>query len=290
MRGLNMLNRNRSAVGALAAGLFLLPTLSAPAIALTGICPDGSVFIARDGTPPPCARAKEVEPSDVPPLRPDYLPQPHTWRVYQELENPNNPYNLIDSVREIQALHEPGDAPLGAAAAGVGAAPRDVASAPPPAAAPVGPLDLGLRDTDLRDLYSLVELSQEVTPAAFERRTANGSGVFRVALARSRAFEQQLADAWDSRGGLGGNHVLVFTAVSKQAEPFHANLTFVQSHLTFQPDADNPRQLGILQGRLGDLEADEVVLGYVILPDSIAVSEPMDVYWNDRRISVAFPQ
>ena len=59
--------------------------------------------------------------------------------------------------------------------------------------------------------------------------------------------------------------------------------------LTFQPAAENPRQLGILQGRLGDLDADEVVLGYVILPDSINASEPMDVYWNDRRISVAFP-
>jgi hypothetical protein len=73
-------------------------------------------------------------------------------------------------------------------------------------------------------------------------------------------------------------------------EPFHANLTFVQGHLTFQPAAEDPRQLGVLQGHLGDLDADEVVLGYVILPDAMDTGEPMDVYWNDRRISVAFPR
>ena len=65
---------------------------------------------------------------------------------------------------------------------------------------------------------------------------------------------------------------------------FHPNLTFVQDHLTFQPDAANPRQLGVLQGRLGDLEAGEVVLGYVILPAELRSRRAeLDIYWDDRR-------
>ena len=263
--------------------------LAQSAIALTGVCPDGSVFIAPEGTPPPCARAKEVEPHEVPPLRPEYLPHPYTWQVYNELQSQQNPYNLIDSANDIRALHEEGagDGPRQAALV-----PEESAGAPPPVGAPppaVGPIELGLGDDELRDLYQLVELSQELTPAAFQRATADGRGVFRVALARSLAVQDRIARAWESRGGVGGGDVLVFTAVSMQAEPFHANLTFVQEHLTFQPTADDPRQLGVLQGRLGELEADEVVLGYVILPEAMDSAEPMDVYWNDRRISVAFP-
>ena len=114
--------------------------------------------------------------------------------------------------------------------------------------------------------------------------------MIRLSLAHSTAFEARLAGAWSSRGGLGSSKVLLFTAVSKQPETFHPNLTFVQDHLTFQPDAENPRQLGILQGRLGALEADEVVLGYVVLPESLRSRRPFDVYWDDRRIAVQFPE
>lgn len=269
-----------------------VPMFSLPAAALTGVCPDGSVFIAPDGNPPPCSRAKEVEPHEVPPLRPAYLPHPYTWQVYNELQSQNNPYNLIDSARDIRALHDEGAAD-GAASTQAALHPDPSTGAPSPVSAgprPVGPIDLGLADDELRDLYQLVELSQELTPAAFQRSTADGRGVFRVALARSTSVEDRLTTAWQTRGGIGSGDVLVFTAVSMQAEPFHANLTFVQEHLTFQPTSDDPRQLGVLQGHLGELEADEVVLGYVILPEAMDSGEAMDVYWNDRRISVAFPR
>jgi hypothetical protein len=272
---------------------------ASPAGAITGICPDGSVFIVQHESQIPCRAAKEVEPSELPPLRPQYLPNPYTWQVYNELQDPNNPYNLIDSVRDIRAMQKRGAGSGAATEELSGAPPWDdggqapSVSAPPPtqlaSRPPVGPLDLGLADQELRDLYQIVELSQESTPAAFERRTADGRGVIRLSLARSLAFEQRLAGAWASRGGIGGSQVLLFTAVSKQRESFHPNLTFVQGHLTFQPAADNPIQLGVLQGRLGALEADEVVLGYVILPETMRLEDPIDVYWDDRQVSVQFP-
>jgi hypothetical protein len=267
---------------------------------VTGICPDGSIFIVQHESQIPCRAAKEVDPIDLPPLRPQYLPNPYTWHVYNELQDPNNPYNLIDSVRDIRAMQKRGAAGQGEAAtedlSGGEPAWDDGGSAPGgrptqlAAHAPVGPLDLGLGDQELRDLYQIVELSQESTPAAFERRTADGRGVMRLSLARSLAFEKRLADAWASRGGIGASEVLLFTAVSKRPESFHPNLTFVQGHLTFQPSAEDPGQLGVLQGRLGALEADEVVLGYVILPEAVRLEDPLDVYWDDRQLSVQFPQ
>ena len=296
----------RRALRARSAGTFaalaLLPAPGALA-SVTGICPDGSMFIVQHESQIPCRAAKQVDPIEVPPIRPQYMPNPYTWQVYNEQQDPNNPYNLIDSVRDIRALQrggagsaEPVPEDLSGGASGPGWDDGDAAqgAAPRPtqlaARLPVGPLDLGLADQELRDLYRIVELYQQTTPAAFERRTADGRGVIRLSLARSLAFEDRLAGAWSSRGGLGGGRVLLFTAVSKQPEAFHPNLTFVQDHLTFQPDVENPAQLGILQGRLGALEADEVVLGYVILPDTLELAAPFDVYWDDRRIAVQFPQ
>jgi hypothetical protein len=82
--------------------------------------------------------------------------------------------------------------------------------------------------------------------------------------------------------------VLLFSAISKQPEEFFANFTFVQDHLTFQPDATSARQLGILQGRLGPLEANELVLGYVVLPEQMDLSSELDIYWNDRLVTSRF--
>ena len=260
----------------------------APAAAVTGICPDGSIYIVQHESQIPCARSKRVEPHEVPPVRPHYLPTPYTWQVWNEAQDPNNPYNLIDAARQIRGLEAEG-------AAGTGGQALPQVSSPPPgtpgteAAASggwTGPLDLGLSDEELRSLFLIVELGQERAPAQFSRDTADGRGVMRLNLAHSAAFEARLREAWASRGGLGGSRVVLFTAVSKRPEAFHPNLTFVQDHLSYQPDAANPRQLGILQGRLGSLAADEVVLGYVVLPDAIDLTRELDVYWDDRRLAV----
>jgi hypothetical protein len=288
-----------TAAGAALLAAWALDARPAGAEAITGVCPDGSIYIVQNESQVPCSRSKRIEPHEVPPLRPEYLPSPYTWHVWQQRENPNNPYNLIDAARQVQGLQAPppaGGGP-GAARAGVAAGhatpppvssppPGFQASAPPPA--PRGPLDLGLSDEELRDLFLIVELSQASAPARFRRETADGRGVFEVSLAHSAAFETQLREAWASRGGLDGRRVLIFTALSKQPESFHANLTFVQGHLTYQPDGRDPRQLGILQGRLGELEAGEAVLGYLVLPETMSLDQQLDVYWNDRRTTVRF--
>jgi len=291
------------------APLLLLSPFAAKAESITGVCPDGSIFIVQNASQIPCRAAKEIDPGEVPPIRPQYLPNPYTWQVYNQLTDPNNPYNLIESARQIRAMQQqqlaPEAAPEELSGGGAGSSAGSGSgwdegngntpsvSAPPPEMAsrePIGPLDLGLGDQELRDLYQIVELSQETSPAAFERRTADGKGVMRLSLAHSAAFQARLVNAWSTRGGLGASQVLLFTAVSKQADTFHPNLTFVQDHLTFQPDDANPRQLGILQGRLGDLQADEVVLGYVILPETLRINDPLDVFWDDRSIAVQFPE
>lgn len=272
-----------------------LTSVGAAPGAITGLCPDGSVFIVQTVAAIPCQGAKLVNADEVPPMRPEYLPSPYTWQVYNQTRSPNNPYNLIDAARQIRAMEGGGgDRPTSPSA--VSSGPPAVSSEPraekvaraatPPAT--VAPLDLGLADQELRDLFQIVQLSQEYTPASFARETADGRGIFAVSLAHSGAFENRLRDAWASRGGLAGGRILLFTALSKQAEEFFANFTFVQDHLTFQPDAASARQLGILQGRLGPLQANELVLGYVVLPDQIDLSAELDIYWNDRRITPRF--
>ena len=281
----------------LAVALASEPATSA---AITGLCPDGSVFIVQEQTAIPCRGAKLVTPDEVPPMRPEYLPSPYTWQVYNESRSPNNPYNLIDAARQIRAMDNGGDpatAPpaVSGSPPAVSAGPPGVSGGAPTEEVPrpvsletIAPLDLGLADQELRDLFQIVQLSQEYTPASFARETADGRGIFAVSLAHSGAFENRLREVWASRGGLADGRVLLFTALSKQPEEFFANFTFVQDHLTFQPDAASARQIGILQGRLGPLQANELVLGYVVLPDQIDLSAQLDIYWNDRRISPRF--
>jgi len=252
------------------------------AASITGVCPDGSIFVVAREALIPCKAAKQVAPEDVPPLRPEYLPRPYTWQVYSENNNPNNAYNLIDSARQVRALRDaqrleaaPEDAP-----GNVGAGPAEAASA-----REAGPLDLGLSDGEMRDLFFIVEYAQEGAPASFAKQTAAGDDVLLVSLAHSPAFEDRFAEAWRERGRPLGP-VLLFTAVARAADAFYANLTFSQGRLAFQPRADDPLQFGVLQGRLGPLDPDAVVLGYVVLPDRMDLSAPMDVYWDDRRLSV----
>lgn len=271
---------------------FALLALASPARAgsVSGVCPDGSIYIVQHESQIPCRRSKQVEPGEMPPVRPDYLPKPHTWEVWAEQNDPNNPYNVVDQARQVRALSAPGAAGAPGAAPGGGDAGATAESAAAaPATRDVGPLDLGLGEQDLADLFAIVELSQEQRPARFERETASGDGVSRVAFARSRAFEERLLAAQDARGGRAGDHVLLFTARSNRPQEFWPNFVFVQDSLTFQPDAANDRQLGVLQGHLGQLGEGEVVLGYVVLPATLRLDDrAIEIYWDDRHTTARF--
>ena len=254
---------------------------------LTGVCPDGSIYIVQEARQIPCANAKAVTTDEVPPIRPHYLPQPYTWKVWNERHDPNNPYNAIDAARQVRELDTPPPAPgaVSAPPPQAGAAPQ-VAPARP--AAGPAPLQLGLSETELRDLFQIVELSQERTPARLTRETAGGQGVFEVSFARSSSFEELLRESFTARGGLPTGGVLLFSARSVSAEQFYASFTFLQEHLSYQPDATDPRQLGVLQGQLGALAAGEVVLGYVSLPPNFDPTRALDIYWDDHHITVTF--
>ena len=44
-------------------------------------------------------------------------------------------------------------------------------------------------------------------------------------------------------------------------------------------------EVGLLYGHLGPLAPREAVLGYVVLPVHLDPAQPMDIYWNDRRLT-----
>jgi hypothetical protein len=253
---------------------------SAAHASLTGICPDGSIYIVQDPRQIPCRDAKPVESDEVPPIRPHYLPKPYTWKVWNERHDPNNPYNAIDAARQVRDLEAPPPLP-------------GVSAAPPPQAAqtrpqPSAPFRLGLSADELTDLFKIVELSQERAPVRLSRETASGQGLFEVSFARSLAFEGLLRERFADRGGIPTGGVLLFMARSVAPETFYASFTFLQEHLTYQPDATDARQLGVLQGQLGALAAGEVVLGYVSLPPNFDPTRELDVYWDDRHTTARF--
>ncbi len=276
-------------VGALLGGAFA--AAHAGSGTLTGLCPDGSVFVVRQREAIPCSNAKLVEPSEVPPLRPELLPRPYTWEVYSQGADPNNPYNLIDAAREVRALRQggaPAPSDAGALAGAPAVQPSTPALGPAPASAPAASATLGLSEDEIRDLFLIVELSQGAAPAEFVKEDADGSEAMAVALAHSAAFEERLRGEHLQAASLEAGSVLLFSVVAQRAEPFHATLTFTQAHLAFSPDPANPLQLGLLQGRLGDLEAGEVVLGWIALPPAMDLRQPMGLYWNDRHTEVTF--
>jgi hypothetical protein len=261
---------------------------------ITGICPDGSLFIVQRPESIPCRDAKRIEPHEVPPLKPEFLPRPYSWEVFNQRNDPNNPYNLIDAAREQRGLE-------GANAPPPTPDPRRTPPQPPPepesrtsraapsppSAAPrtAEPLDLGLTDQEQRDLALIVELAQQRAPATLARRTGDGGQGLVLRLARSAAFESRLHQAAAARGSVARGHAILFVAVASSPESFYANLTFVQGHVAFHPDSADPNQFGVIRGRLGALVADEWILGYAVLPENLDPSRPMDIYWNDRQLT-----
>ena len=283
---------SRASLAPAAFGLALALGSAPPAAAsIVGVCPDGSVFIVQVESAIPCPRAKRVEPTEVPPLRPEYLPKPYTWKVYEDSVSPQNPYNAVDAARKVRALQDGGAVedpsllpPMGGPPTAGGApGPAPSVAAAPPA---FSPDRLGLTDGEVRDLFLIVELSQDRTPAAFSKQTSDGLERVRISLAHSASFQERFHAS--AGGAFAGRQVLLFSAVASASETFFPNFTITQHAVAFQPDHRDAKQLGLLRGRVGDLQEGEAVLGYIIVPDSIDLATPADVYWNDRRTTVTF--
>jgi hypothetical protein len=276
--------RYRCSIGrALALAATGVSVASAGSASVTGVCPDGSMFIVQRAESIPCRDAKEVEPSDVPPMKPEYLPRPYGWEVFHRKNDPNNPYNLIQ-----QQPPEP-PAPVHRTPDHEPPVPEhsDLRGGSAPVAHSEEQTDrsaLDLVDAEVEDLAMIVELSQRGAPASFTDDGSRG----RVRLARSVAFEGRMREHLAGRGHANAGPVVLFVADADSGGSFHGNLTFVQNGMAFHPSNENPYELGVIRGRLGALENGSSVLGYVVLPERLDPSHPIDVYWNDRLLTATF--
>ena len=289
--------RSRCSIGrTLVLAATCLSVAPAGSASVTGVCPDGSMFIVQRVESVPCRDAKQVDPSDLPPMKPEYLPRPYGWEVFYRKNDPNNPYNLIQSQppeapapvhrtqggrNEPRASRDPGvieprvperSALQSGSAPVVRSAERIDASA------------LLLGDTEVEDLAMIVELSQRRAPASFTDDGSQG----RVRLARSLAFEARMREHLAGRGHASAGPVVLFVADADSGGSFYGNLTFVQDGIAFHPSNDDPSELGVIRGGLGPLENGSSVLGYVVLPERLDPSHPIDVYWNDRLLTAIF--
>jgi hypothetical protein len=146
-------------------------------------------------------------------------------------------------------------------------------------------VDVGLSAGELADLGTIVDLMQNKAPATLVRPDDAGARQAVLRVARSFAFEQHLLPALDARGTPGDGLVVLLRAVADERVSFFGNLTFVQGHVAFHPDTRSAGQFGVLDGALGRLDAGESILAYAVLPQHIDLTEPIDIYWDDRRIT-----
>jgi hypothetical protein len=162
------------------------------------------MFIVQRAESVPCRDAKAVEPSDVPPMKPEYLPRPYGWEVFYRKNDPNNPYNLIhaqppEPPAPVHRNQDERAEPRRSREQPVNEAGAPGRSTFQSGAAPVARsgerIDgsaLDLVDTEVEDLALIVELSQRGAPAAFTDDGSQG----RVRLARSLAFEGECESTW----------------------------------------------------------------------------------------------
>jgi hypothetical protein len=263
---------------------------------VTGVCPDGSMFIVQRAESIPCRDAKAVEPSDVPPMKPEYLPRPYGWEVFYRKNDPNNPYNLIhpqppEPPAPVHRAPDDRNDPRLSREQPVNETGAPERSGFQGGSAPVVRSEervdgssLDLVDTEVEDLAMIVELSQRGAPASFTDDGSRG----RVRLARSLAFEGRMREHLAGRGHASSGPVVLFVADADSGGSFYGNLTFVQDGVAFHPSNENPAELGVIRGRLGPLENGGSVLGYVVLPERLNPSHPIDVYWNDRQLTAVF--
>lgn len=261
---------------AFAASFVLLLATPVQADSLVGVCPDGSAFIVARRADAPCARAKFVEDAtQLPPLRPELLPEPYTWTLDQQARDPNNPYNLIDAAQELRRTQEPVED-----GGEVARAEQSDGELGAPERATPEPLVLALDPSELRDLVQLVALRQQIAPAEFSVEDVHRNRELLIRIAHSASFEERLSAAV----GLMDQHVFLFAARSVSQGEFYPNFFVVRDGLTFRPDPANRRELGFLVGDAGPLPAGHSVLGYLVVPTRFDPRAELEIWWNDRSV------
>jgi hypothetical protein len=269
-------------VGALCA--LLAPTTHADST-LSGVCPDGSFFVVQSRESVPCANPHFADPDQLPPVRPYLLPRPYTWYVDQEARNPNNPYNLVETARQIrdarQGKSQPGEAAQAPATQPAPTATRGAPAQPPAPTPNAAPL-VSLGDDELRDLVRLIALRQQDSPAQIEIKT-QGQEQLRIALAYSASFEAYALAALGR--DQSSSRVLVWSAQALRATPFRPNFFVVQSGRTFRPDPQNAAEIAYLLGGPGEIPSGEMAVGYLVVPASFDPAHELEVFWNDRSVA-----
>jgi hypothetical protein len=295
------MNLARLAVGSLTLGCALAASGDARAESIAGVCPDGSIFVVAERANVPCARARFVAPSDLPPIKPQYLPRPYLQSVDEALRDERNPYNLIERAERIRALRAgeamrepasplPGGGPTAAGtptAAALGAlAPRAEANSAAAGGAPAQPLPgLALTEQELADLVQVIVLRQSLAPATLTVRDLSGRPELELRYAYSPAFERRVRDALSAETAQRRPRVLAFSARSVRETELYPRFLVSQEGATFRPEPGDTTQLGLLLGAAGPMPAGTLVVGYLVLPPRFDPGVPLDLWWNDRRVT-----
>src|SRR5262245_58683930 len=153
----------------------------------------------------PCREAKFVDASDLPPLRPQYVPRANGWQLNRQARDKNNPYNLVDKREGVVKAR--GAKPEPQAELAKTARPEDKASAFAPSSAqastrapePAEPIPSGpafeMDESELRDLARLSVLRQQLAPAELTIEDVRGRPQLFLRYAYSPSFEQRAVRA-----------------------------------------------------------------------------------------------
>jgi len=262
---------------------------AAHADSVSGVCPDGSIFVVATKAAAPCARPKFVPASELPPLRPQYLPKPYTWYVDQEERDENNPYNLVDRAQQMRALRSGARASesSGPETSETSIQPTRAQSTPigvEAVNAPTVGVDPGIEldPNELRDLVQLISVRQSIAPAVMLVEDVRGATDLQIKLAYSPAFERRVLEALGANQTSG--RVIAFAVRSERSTEFYPRFFVTQDGESFRPQSDERRELGFILGSAGPMEAGLLSLGYFVIPERFDVTRPMVFWWNDRQL------
>ena len=271
-------------------GTFLtaLPAASARADGVAGLCPDGSAFVVARREDAPCRDPKFIDPSDMPPLRPQYVPRSQAWQLNRQARDENNPYNLVD--RREGVVQERGEKPAAKAKAAPASAPAatraslapQAARAPAPQTRESAPA-FALSEDELRDLARLIVLRQQVAPAELSVEDVRGRAQLLLRYAYSPSFEQRAIAALDLDPAR--SRVLLFSVRSEAAVEFFPNFSAIQDGVSSRPEPSRLDEVGFVLGAPGPMAAGLVSIGYLVLPARVDPSRSVDLWWNDRKLS-----